>query len=104
MRYLIACLALISTDGQAHELQDDYASLPCSEVVSRIDSPDMGDMSPKAMLKGAGEMAMAFGYLLGFEAAQGRDLNGESKTLLVRLREDCAASPDQTALEILQSY
>lgn len=104
MRYLIAALTLLVTPLSAHEMQDNFANKRCGDVLALIDSPDSGDKSVKALVLGAGAMAMAFGYLLGFEAASGRELKGGSATLLTRLRNDCAASPDKTALDLLSSY
>lgn len=104
MRYLIAALILIVSPVSAHEMQDNFANKKCGYVIALIDSPKRYDNSVKALVKSAGAMAMAFGYMLGFEAASGRELNGNAETLLKRLRADCAASPDKTALELLSSY
>lgn len=104
MRYLIVALILLASQLPAHEMQDNFANKKCGYVLALIDSPDSGDKSVKALVMGAGAMAMAFGYLLGFEAASGRELKGNSETLLTRLRTDCAASPDKAALELLSRY
>ncbi|MDU9004519.1 hypothetical protein [Sedimentitalea todarodis] len=104
MRYLIAVLTLYATQLSAHEMQDNFANKKCGETLALIDSPEMGDKSVKTLVASAGAMAMAFGYMLGFEAASGRELRGSSETLLTRLRNDCARSPDKTALELLSGY
>lgn len=104
MRYLLVALTLFTTPLSAHEMQDSFANQECGDILALIDSPERGDKSVKALVLSAGTMAMAFGYLLGFEAAQGRDLSGDSETLLTRLRNDCTASPNATALELLSGY
>lgn len=104
MRYLIAALALFATPLSAHEMQDKFASERCGDVLAMIDNPDRSDKSVKALVMSAGAMAMAFGYLLGFEAASGRELKGDAATLLSRLRDDCSALPDKTVLELLSGY
>lgn len=104
MLYLIAVLTLIAAPVSAHEMQDKFANNKCGDVLALIDNPERGDKSVEALVTSAGAMAMAFGYMLGFEAATGRDLSGNAATLLTRLREDCAASPERTALELLSGY
>lgn len=104
MRYLIAALTLLAATLPAHEMQDNFANRKCGEVLALIDSPERGDKSVKSLVMSAGAMAMAFGYLLGFEAASGRELKGDAETLLTRLRNDCLEFPDKTALELLLGY
>ena len=104
MRYLVTALTLLAAPLPAHDMQDNFANKKCGEALALIDAPDRGDGSTKTLVMSAGAMAMAFGYLLGFEAAAGRDLSGSADTLLKRLRSDCNESPDKTALELLLGY
>jgi hypothetical protein len=78
-------------------MSSTFADRACAEALRHIENPTM---TPE----GIGSMGMAFGYLLGFQAAKGGDLSGESETLLQRIKADCAAQPDATALELLESY
>ncbi|MEP3330079.1 hypothetical protein [Sedimentitalea sp.] len=104
MRYLVTALTLLAAPLSAHDMQDNFTNRKCGEALAFIDAPDRGDGSTKTLVMSAGAMAMAFGYLLGFEAASGRELKGDAETLLTRIREDCASSPDKTALELLSGY
>ena len=99
MRYWIACLALCSSPALAepHMMTTNFAELPCAETLGYIENPAM---TPE----GIGNMSMAFGYLLGFQAANGGDLSGEHETVLQRIMADCAAVPETTALELLEIY
>jgi hypothetical protein len=74
-----------------------FAERPCGETLDYIENP-----APTP--EGIGNMGMAFGYLLGFQAANGGDLSGDSNTILQRIVADCAASPDLTALDLLERY
>ena len=99
MRLLTACLALCAGPALAepHMMTAAFAELPCTETLDHIENPAM---TPE----GIGNMGMAFGYLLGFQAANGGDLSGERETVLQRILADCAAAPEMTALEILETY
>ena len=99
MRHLTACLAFIAGPALAepHMMTEAFAERPCAETLDYIENPAM---SPE----GIGNMGMAFGYLLGFQAANGGDLSGESDTILQRVMTDCTNRPEATALQLLQSY
>lgn len=99
MRCLIACIALCASPAIAepHMMTRAFAERPCGETLDYIENP-----TPTP--EGIGNMGMAFGYLLGFQAAKGWDLSDESDTILQRLVADCASSPDQTALALLERY
>ena len=99
MRYLFPCLALYAGPALAepHMMTNAFAERPCAETLDYIENPAM---TPE----GIGNMSMAFGYLLGFQAASGGDLSGESETVLQRIMGDCAAYPDMTALGLLEGY
>lgn len=99
MRFLAIYLALISIPAVAepHMMSVAFAERPCAETLDYIENPGVEP-------EGTGFMAMAFGYLLGFQAANGGDLSGESETILRRITADCAERPGNTALELLESY
>lgn len=80
--------------AEPHKMALTYSDQLCGEVVQLIDAP-----APS--FEGAGTMALAFGYLLGFEAANGGDLSGDQETVLKRFRSACAESPSLTGLELL---
>jgi len=99
MRCLIACIALCASPALAepHMMTQAFAERPCGETLDYIENPAM---TPE----GIGNMSMAFGYLLGFQAASGGELSGESETILQRITADCAANPDATAQGLLEGY
>jgi hypothetical protein len=74
-----------------------FADQPCGQALSYISDP-------RPDLRGQGNLGMAFGYLLGFQAAKGGDLSGDYETILKRITADCEASPEKTVLEILVGY
>jgi len=98
MRFL-AALALVASPAIAepHYITTAMADVPCADALAYI-------TDPKPDWKGAGNMGMAFGYLLGYQAATGGDLSGNRETILKRITADCDESPDKTALEILKGY
>jgi hypothetical protein len=83
--------------GEPHKMAVAFAERPCGEAIDYIDNPIL---TPE----GIGNMGMAFGYLLGFEAANGGDLSGDAETVLQRIKADCVASPDMPALDLLRRY
>lgn len=99
MRTSIALLLLCAGPAFAepHYMTVAFAEKPCGEALDYIENPAV---TPQGM----GNMAMAFGYLLGFQAAMGGDLSGEAETILKRLVADCTANPDMTALDLLKRY
>lgn len=93
----ITTAATAQTPGiQNHPVQDLFADQPCSAVIREIDDAEPDPIS-------LGKMVMAFGYLMGFEAANPH-IRGTSETILKRLRADCATQPNRTALDLLNSY
>jgi len=115
---------------QNHYIQQAYILEPCGTVIAMIDEegsdPDafsngimaimagaMADLPPEEILKNAEPMmqqlteianvAMAFGFLMDFEATH-PNINGTHETVLMRLRADCAAEPSKTAMEYLLIY
>lgn len=99
MRYLVTCLVVCSSPALAepHVMTTNFALLPCVETLNYIENPVM---TPE----GIGNMGMAFGYLLGFQAANGDDLSGERETVLQRILADCAERPGETAFNLLKGY
>lgn len=100
---LIAGLLMATTataeniDGiQNHDVQKRFLQEPCSAVIGAIDTPAPGAI-------GVGEMAMTFGFLMGFEALH-PGIRGDHETILMRLRTDCANQPEKTAMALLMGY
>ena len=103
MRFAALTLALLpstltaqSPDIQNHDIQVLFANAPCTRIIQMIDDPAMG---PESM----GMMAMAFGFLMGFEV-ENPGIKGDQETVLTRLRMDCAADGTQPALTMLRGY
>lgn len=99
MRLLTTCLAICAGPALAepHMMTVAFAERPCADVLDYIENPEM---TPE----GIGNMGMAFGYLLGFQAANGGDLSGEHETVLQRITLDCAERPGETAFNLLKGY
>lgn len=81
---------------QNHVVQKRFLLEPCSAVIAAIDNPSPG-------MIGAGDMAMTFGFLMGFEAIN-PNIRGDHETILMRLRADCAQQDSKTAMTLLKSY
>ncbi|WP_419408846.1 hypothetical protein [Primorskyibacter sp. 2E107] len=104
MYRLAAALALIASPViadmvpgiQNHAVQVRFIHEPCAAVIAAIDTPPPGVI-------GVGEMAMTFGFLMGIEA-RNPGIRSSHETILIRLREDCAAMPDQTAMQMIEVY
>jgi hypothetical protein len=90
---------------QRHDVQHAFAVEPCASVIATIDATKPAPKGDpfEAMLIQSGEMAMYFGYLMGFEATH-PNIAREGETILARLRTDCETDPTQTALHYLLSY
>lgn len=99
MRTLIALLVFCAGPAFAepHRMAVAFAESPCGETIDHIENPVL---TPE----GIGNMGMAFGYLLGFEAANGGDLSGDAETVLQRIKADCGVSPELPALDLLRRY
>ena len=78
---------------QNHPVQHLFTSQPCSAAISAIDNPDPD-------LIAVGEMAMAFGFIMGIEALN-PGIRKDHETVLMRLRADCVTDSDETALNLL---
>ena len=104
-----------ASDGYAaHNGVTLFTENLCSDVIALIDSdgpdaPDelgmvvdglrsyVEDLSAHMAQKG-----MAWGFILGYDTAKG-GLHTTDQTTLERLRETCDATPERTAMDILQS-
>lgn len=80
-------------DIQNHPVQDLFTNQPCSAAIQTIDNPDPD-------LIEVGEMAMAFGFIMGIEALN-PGIRKNHDTVLMRLRADCASNSDTSALNLL---
>lgn len=97
-----AAPAMADVDGiQNHPVQKLFMEQPCHKVIEAIDSPATDTL--EAALLNSAFMAMAFGFLMGFEATH-PGIRGDHETILMRLRADCPAGTTATAFEILNGY
>ncbi|WP_306131024.1 hypothetical protein [Roseovarius sp. MMSF_3350] len=100
---LIASTAQASGDIQNHEVQRIYLEEPCSEVIRILDSqPDLSDGMDN-MINELAIQGMTWGHLLGVETAN-PGIRGTHETILQRLRADCAADDNRTAMQFLMEY
>lgn len=112
-RLAILALALATAPGTApaveipgiqnHAIQHMFWQSPCTETVALIDLDPDATQSVQALVSTIARQAMAWGHLLGFESAN-PGIRGDHETILKRLRRDCAANTDATAMELLDSY
>lgn len=91
-----ATLHAQSSEIQNHDIQVLFANAPCTNIIEMIDSPAP---TPESL----GMMAMAFGFLMGFEI-ENPGIKGDQETILSRLRLDCANDGTQPALTLLRGY
>lgn len=115
MRHAIVALALCASpavaDGYSdHSAVQMFTISPCGDVVAAIDWTETA--VPEAIIFERGlsgltqDIAlsgMAWGMLLGIDVERG-GLHTPEQTTLERLREACAANPDQTAKAILDGF
>ena len=81
-----------------------FTQEPCTRVFEKMEAePDIVEIGPEAFGAALGDMGMAWGFILGYDAARG-GLHEGDKSTLARLREECAAAPEKTAFEILESF
>lgn len=100
-----ALLALLASPAVAagyenHSAIKTLKTQPCTYVVALIDMTKDGKPSDLPSIIAGG---MYWGFLLGFDNANG-GLQGSEETTLIRLRKACAASPETPALELLQGF
>lgn len=87
--------AAASQGYSEHQGVTAYRDKPCTHVVGTIDG--------QTTIQGAATQAMLWGFLLGFDQANG-GLQGPEETTLIRLRKACAESPKTPALELLKGF
>ena len=100
MKFILAALFALPTaaaaDGYSgHKGVSMYRDKPCTVVIAAID----GD----ATLGTIATQGMAWGFLLGYDTANG-GLHGTEDTTLIRLRKACAQSPKTPALDLLEGF
>lgn len=100
MRTIIAAALFLPTiaaaDGYAdHKGVTPWRDQPCTVVIGAIDAG--------AALAAMPAQAVTWGFLLGYDTANG-GLHGNEETTLVRLRKACAASPETPALTLLEGF
>lgn len=101
MRLVVPFLLMPATvTAEPHWMSVIYQEAPCSEIIATIDAPNLEGGSVKAQTERLGRMTMAFGFLLGYQAAT-RPLNADKDTVLQKFREVCAADPGKTGLQVL---
>lgn len=88
---------------QNHKVQKLFMEAPCAEVMDVIDGPKAKPDSLQQALQNAGWTAMAFGFLMGFEATH-PGIRGDHETILMRLRDDCATNGNRTTIDMLMGY
>ena len=103
-------LAAETAGIQNHKVQKLFMEAPCSDAISAIDNPGGARTSAQDSnaelaqpILDLGWTAMAFGFLMGYEATR-PGIRGTHETILMRLRDDCASDSTRTAMEILQGY
>ena len=99
MRILIA-LALSATpaiaDYSGHKSMTPFTEGPCSEVLDAIDTPETS-------IEAIARMGMAWGFILGYDAASD-GLHGQEETTLIRLRKACDENPETPAATLLDGF
>lgn len=95
-------------DYSDHDGVRIFSERPCTEVIAELDRSfdDLNDGTRDGLARLAPAMAktgMTFGFLLGFDTAEG-GLQGAEETTLRRLRLACARSPQTPALDLLRDF
>ena len=102
-----ACIAAPAfAEGYAeHDAVRMFTESPCAEVMELLDGdePDPIAVGLEGMIAYFASYGMAWGFILGYDTARG-GLHQGDETTLMRLREACEASPEQTAFEILEGF
>lgn len=99
--FLSAAMLLTATTASAeiegiqnHMIQKMFMEAPCISPITAISPSGPPDL---------GMMAMAFGFLMGFEASH-PGIRGDHETILKRLMAECSIDSNKTAFEMLQGY
>ncbi|MBN8187605.1 hypothetical protein JF540_12980 [Salipiger thiooxidans] len=85
-----------------------FTEHPCTAALAEIDQSldryaDRGIAGLKEASAAIASQGMAWGFILGYDTANG-GLQGEEETTLVRLRMACADKPEATAEELLRGF
>jgi hypothetical protein len=80
-----------------------FRDRPCGEVLEVIYLQEATGLTFGETIGVAGTKNLYLGFVVGFDAAHG-GLHTEAQTTLARLREACAASPEATALSLLEAF
>ena len=99
MRLAIALMGLAApafADYSEHATVRLFTELPCENAITTIETEE-------TTLEALAFQGMAWGFLLGFDAAND-GLQGDATTTLVRLKAACAESPEIPAATLLQSF
>lgn len=93
---IIAAPTMAAADGYSdHKAVAMYRDKPCTVVIGAIDAD--------ATVATMAVHGMVWGFLLGYDTANG-GLQGGDKTTLIRLRKACADSPETPALDLLKGF
>ena len=103
----VACAAwpAIAQDYADHDGVQMFTAAPCASVIEILetDAPDPAMVGLQGVVEHFAGQSMAWGFILGYDTARG-GLHEGDKSTLARLREECAAAPEKTAFEILESF
>jgi hypothetical protein len=83
-------------DYSTHKSVTPFIENPCTEVLAAIDTPE-------TTIEAIAQMSMAWGFILGYDAASGGLHDGE-QTTLVRLREACANNPETPITVLMDGF
>lgn len=121
MKTIIACALLAATPVLAedpsyasHKGVQLYTTAPCTAVIEVIDSegPEFPTEAEhffygtenysRSMGQWMSAQGMAWGFILGFDTANG-GLHSDTETTLQRLRTACEEEPSKTAYDLLSN-
>lgn len=113
MRHAVFALTLCASPALAEGYENhggvQLFSEPCANALEQIDWINTVDADGyvltygvHGMARAAAASAMAWGFVLGYDARAG-GLHTSEQTTLERLREGCAANPDMSAKAILDA-
>ena len=95
----------LAGDYSGHHGVTLFTQEPCTAVIEILDGdePDLLMVGVEGLGSYLAAHGMAWGFILGYDTARGGLHDGE-KTTLMRLREECATTPDRTAFDILETF
>lgn len=89
-----------------------FTEAPCAKVIEILDTLpsapkdiDFESVLPELerITLETATVGMTWGFILGFDTAQG-GLQGSDETTLIRLRKACADAPETPAADLLRSF